>query len=203
MLSKLLTLPAVLNGSSLVSAIQDPPQDDETDDVRASDKRKREQESQSQAQRRIHFSPSLTASEALERQHFSGLLRLPQEDVEGIPRGFYNHGRGLKRRTSGFFGSIGAAVLPWKQWHCDVRPRAQISLMFVGTPTALYTSILFLAVPTGFALNYTGVSPIAVFSINMVAIVPCARALGWAVHDLCIPGRARNRAGMVINNTFR
>ena len=80
---------------------------------------------------------------------------------------------------------------------------SQIVLPFICTPYVLYSNVLFLAVPAGFLLNYLSCNPVVAFFMNLLAIAPSARILGWAIDDINIPGRASNSAGTIINNTFR
>ena len=94
-------------------------------------------------------------------------------------------------------------ALPWKRWHSDLTIRTQLLLLFMGTPMAMCINLLFLAAPVGFVLYYAGGRQTASFFINLLAIIPNARVLGWAIDDINIEGRAGNSVGTVINNTFR
>ena len=63
----------------------------------------------------------------------------------------------------------------------------------------LYVLLLF--VPIGIALNYAHVSPVAVFVINFIAIIPSNLVLSHAVEEITL--RTGNVVGALLNISFR
>ena len=88
----------------------------------------------------------------------------------------------------------------------DVTPAGEnLHFTFIGQArTLLFNSwchILLLLIPVGFALNYTQVNSIAVFTVNFLAIVPSAMILSFAVDDISL--RVGEVLEGLISMTFR
>lgn len=49
-----------------------------------------------------------------------------------------------------------------------------------------WINVLLVLVPVGFAVNYTHQSPIAIFILNFVAIIPISALLSWATDELAL-----------------
>ena len=101
------------------------------------------------------------------------------------------------------FGNYILVRLPWSKSRCSFEVKTQLTLLLLGTSLSVCVNLLFVAVPAGFIMNYAGINPIATFCVNFIAIIPSARVLGYAVDDICMPGRAQNSVGTIINNSFR
>lgn len=69
-----------------------------------------------------------------------------------------------------------------------------------GTILNSYVNILLLFVPVGIAVNYAGVSQIAVFVINFIAIIPLAGMLSYATEEIAL--RVGETIGGLLNATF-
>lgn len=63
-----------------------------------------------------------------------------------------------------------------------------------------WLNVLLIFSPIGIALNYANVTPIAVFIINLVAIVPLAGMLGYASEEIAL--RAGETLGGLIHASF-
>ncbi|TLD23859.1 hypothetical protein PspLS_06802 [Pyricularia sp. CBS 133598] len=63
-----------------------------------------------------------------------------------------------------------------------------------------WINILLFAAPAGIALHFTSVSPIAVFVVNFIAIIPLASMLGFATEEIAL--RTGETLGGLINATF-
>lgn len=63
-----------------------------------------------------------------------------------------------------------------------------------------WINILFLMVPVGIAVNYTHISPIAVFVINFIAIIPLAAMLSYATEEIAF--HTGETFGGLLNATF-
>ncbi|TEY50715.1 hypothetical protein BOTCAL_0274g00140 [Botryotinia calthae] len=61
-----------------------------------------------------------------------------------------------------------------------------------ATIMSSWVNMLLIAVPIGIALNYTNVSPVAVFVVNFIAVFPVAALIGIAMDDL------RRRTGDIV-----
>ncbi|TLS27650.1 hypothetical protein PpBr36_04644 [Pyricularia pennisetigena] len=63
-----------------------------------------------------------------------------------------------------------------------------------------WINILLVAAPAGIALHFTSVSPIAIFVVNFIAIIPLASMLGFATEEIAL--RTGETLGGLINATF-
>ena len=63
-----------------------------------------------------------------------------------------------------------------------------------------WINILFLMVPVGIAVNYTNITPIAVFVINFIAIIPLAAMLSYATEEIAF--HTGETFGGLLNATF-
>jgi Ca2+:H+ antiporter len=63
-----------------------------------------------------------------------------------------------------------------------------------------YVNLLLVFVPVGIALNYTGVSPTVVFSVNAIAIIPLAALLSYATES--VAASLGDTIGALLNVTF-
>jgi Ca2+:H+ antiporter len=63
-----------------------------------------------------------------------------------------------------------------------------------------WINLLLIAAPVGIALHFVNVSPVAVFVINFVAIIPLAALLSYATEEIAI--RASDTVGSLLNATF-
>ena len=63
-----------------------------------------------------------------------------------------------------------------------------------------WINILFLMVPVGIAVNYAHISPIAVFVINFIAIIPLAAMLSYATEEIAF--HTGETLGGLLNATF-
>lgn len=63
-----------------------------------------------------------------------------------------------------------------------------------------YINILLVFVPIGIAVNYAGISPVGVFVINFIAIIPLAAMLSYATEEIAL--RTGETIGGLLNATF-
>ncbi|PHH81553.1 hypothetical protein CDD83_3552 [Cordyceps sp. RAO-2017] len=63
-----------------------------------------------------------------------------------------------------------------------------------------WINVLLIAAPVGIALNYVGVSKVAVFVVNFVAIIPLAAMLSFATEEIAL--RTGETLGGLLNATF-
>ena len=63
-----------------------------------------------------------------------------------------------------------------------------------------YINVLLIAVPVGIAMNYAKVSPVVVFVVNFIAIVPLAALLSYATEEIAL--RTGETIGGLLNATF-
>ncbi len=63
-----------------------------------------------------------------------------------------------------------------------------------------WINILLVAVPVGIIVNYLHVTPIAIFTINFVAIIPLAAILSYATEEIAL--RTSETLGGLLNATF-
>lgn len=61
-------------------------------------------------------------------------------------------------------------------------------------------NVLLVFVPVGIALNYTGISRVAVFVVNFLAIIPLAAMLSFATEEIAL--RVGETLGGLLNATF-
>lgn len=71
----------------------------------------------------------------------------------------------------------------------------QLKAIFYNWP-----SVLIPLVPAGFVVNYTHQSPISIFCVNFLAIVPSAVALSFATDEVAI--RFGDKVGALLNMAF-
>jgi Ca2+:H+ antiporter len=84
-------------------------------------------------------------------------------------------------------------VLPHKE---PFTVRNQLQRTIFGS----WINILLLAAPAGIACNYAGVSGVAVFCVNFIAIVPLAGMLGFATEEIAL--HVGESLGGLLNATF-
>jgi hypothetical protein len=83
----------------------------------------------------------------------------------------------------------------------SLRPkRFTLSNQLRATVFNSWINILLIAAPVGIAVHFVNVSPIAVFVINFIAIIPLAALLSYATEEIAI--RASNTIGSLLNATF-
>ena len=63
-----------------------------------------------------------------------------------------------------------------------------------------WINLLLIAAPAGIAMHFVNVSPVAVFVINFIAIIPLAALLSYATEEIAI--RASDTVGSLLNATF-
>lgn len=63
-----------------------------------------------------------------------------------------------------------------------------------------WSTLLLPLVPAGFALNYTHSNEIAIFCVNLIAIVPSATVLAFTTDEVAI--RMGDKIGALLNMTF-
>jgi Ca2+:H+ antiporter len=63
-----------------------------------------------------------------------------------------------------------------------------------------WINVLLLAAPLGIALHFVNISPVAVFVINFIAIIPLAALLSYATEEIAI--RVGETLGGLLNATF-
>ncbi len=63
-----------------------------------------------------------------------------------------------------------------------------------------WINVLLIAAPVGIALNFTSVTPIAIFVVNFIAIVPLAAMLSFATEEIAL--RTGETLGGLLNATF-
>jgi Ca2+:H+ antiporter len=63
-----------------------------------------------------------------------------------------------------------------------------------------YINVLLLAAPVGIALHFINISPVAVFVVNFIAIIPLAALLSYATEEIAI--RVGETLGGLLNATF-
>lgn len=82
------------------------------------------------------------------------------------------------------------------------KPKQKFTAMGQVRATLLnsYINILLLAVPVGIALNYAKISPVAVFVVNFIAIIPLAAMLSYATEEIAL--RTGETIGGLLNATF-
>ena len=73
---------------------------------------------------------------------------------------------------------------------------SQIKATLFGSPI----NILLLMVPVGIGVHFSDVSPIGVFVINFIAIIPLAALLSYATEELAL--RTGETLGGLLNATF-
>lgn len=90
--------------------------------------------------------------------------------------------------------------MPWKKDESDAvsepetdtavsNKKARLHITVVSQIKAIFGSwinVLLVLVPVGFAVNYTHQSPIAIFVLNFVAIIPISALLSWATDELAL-----------------
>ncbi|MCJ1477618.1 hypothetical protein MMC13_006291 [Lambiella insularis] len=83
------------------------------------------------------------------------------------------------------------------------KPKPKFTAMSQLRATLLnsYINVLLILVPVGIALNYAGnLNPIAVFTINFIAIIPLAGMLSYATEEIAL--RTGETIGGLLNATF-
>jgi len=82
------------------------------------------------------------------------------------------------------------------------KPKQKFTAMSQLRATILnsYINILLIAVPVGIAVNYAKVSPVVVFVVNFIAIVPLAALLSYATEEIAL--RTGETIGGLLNATF-
>lgn len=63
-----------------------------------------------------------------------------------------------------------------------------------------WINVLLLAAPAGIALHFVNISPVAVFVVNFIAIIPLAAMLSYATEEIAI--RVGETLGGLLNATF-
>ena len=63
-----------------------------------------------------------------------------------------------------------------------------------------WINVLFIMVPVGIAVNYTHISPVAIFVINFIAIIPLAAMLSYATEEIAY--HTGETFGGLLNATF-
>jgi hypothetical protein len=63
-----------------------------------------------------------------------------------------------------------------------------------------WINVLLIAAPVGIAMHFINASPVAVFVINFIAIIPLAALLSYATEEIAI--RATDTVGSLLNATF-
>jgi Ca2+:H+ antiporter len=63
-----------------------------------------------------------------------------------------------------------------------------------------WINVLLLAAPVGIALHFVNISPVAVFVVNFIAIIPLAALLSYATEEIAI--RVGETLGGLLNATF-
>ncbi|KAH0536029.1 hypothetical protein FGG08_007078 [Glutinoglossum americanum] len=63
-----------------------------------------------------------------------------------------------------------------------------------------WINVLFIFAPAGIAVNFLGVSPVIVFVVNFIAIIPLAAMLSYATEELAL--RVGETLGGLLNATF-
>jgi hypothetical protein len=63
-----------------------------------------------------------------------------------------------------------------------------------------WINLLLIAAPAGIAMHFVNISPVAVFVINFIAIIPLAALLSYATEEIAI--RASDTVGSLLNATF-
>jgi hypothetical protein len=63
-----------------------------------------------------------------------------------------------------------------------------------------WINLLLIAAPAGIAVHFVNISPVAVFVINFIAIIPLAALLSYATEEIAI--RASDTVGSLLNATF-
>ena len=63
-----------------------------------------------------------------------------------------------------------------------------------------WINILLIAVPVGIAVNYAKVTPVAVFVVNFIGIIPLAAMLSYATEEIAL--RTGETLGGLLNATF-
>lgn len=83
----------------------------------------------------------------------------------------------------------------------EQKPKFTIMSQLRATLLNSYVNVLLILVPVGIALNYVGsINPIAVFSINFIAIIPLAAMLSYATEEIAL--RTGETIGGLLNATF-
>jgi Ca2+:H+ antiporter len=82
------------------------------------------------------------------------------------------------------------------------KPKQKFTAMGQLRATILnsYINILLIAVPVGIAVNYAKISPVVVFVVNFIAIVPLAALLSYATEEIAL--RTGETIGGLLNATF-
>jgi len=63
-----------------------------------------------------------------------------------------------------------------------------------------WINVLLVAAPVGIALHFVNISPVAVFTVNFIAIIPLAALLSYATEEIAI--RVGETVGGLLNATF-
>lgn len=81
-------------------------------------------------------------------------------------------------------------------------PKQKFTVMSQLRATILnsYINVLLIAVPVGIAMNYAKVSPVVVFVVNFIAIIPLAALLSYATEEIAL--RTGETIGGLLNATF-
>ncbi len=100
-------------------------------------------------------------------------------------------------------GSVSAAQEHRQRLYKHVQPKGSSTFGNLLQRSFLnsWINVLILAAPIGVGLNFVpGVSPIAVFLVNFVAILPLAAVLSFATEEIAL--RAGETLGGLLNATF-
>jgi Ca2+:H+ antiporter len=63
-----------------------------------------------------------------------------------------------------------------------------------------WINLLLIAAPVGIAMHFVNVSPVAVFAVNFIAIIPLAAMLSYATEEIAL--RIGETLGGLLNATF-
>ena len=111
------------------------------------------------------------------RQRLRRWVNIKNKDNKSVEKkGLSDSDSTRKRQQFGFMGQINATL--FNSW----------------------INILFLMVPVGIAVNYVHISPIAVFVINFIAIIPLAAMLSYATEEIAY--HTGETFGGLLNATF-
>ena len=82
------------------------------------------------------------------------------------------------------------------------RPKTKFTVMSQLKATVFnsWINILLIAVPVGIAVNYAKVTPVAVFVVNFIGIIPLAAMLSYATEEIAL--RTGETLGGLLNATF-
>ncbi|GES64393.1 sodium/calcium transporter [Aspergillus terreus] len=80
------------------------------------------------------------------------------------------------------------------------KPKFTVANQIKATIFNSWMNVLILAAPVGIALNYVNVSPVAVFVVNFIAIIPLAAMLSYATEEIAM--RTGETIGGLLNASF-